>query len=330
MVIHKAEGLPERIGDGGAHVGKAPLSEVPAELPRLGDVGRDLRGGPPAVVSGPAAGPAPQVVIKTAEFSLAPSKGASVRESGPALARVTDDTGIGEETILVGRAELGHLFGVEPGQSLTVSLPAVEDGGPPESGRGRLQDQELEQDPIVRPGGPPLPVMVVTVEGVAVEQGPIAPRIGSFSGHSAGGAPNPSRFKKSRGFDFPEPGRARRDVSEENEHEPGPLVALVTDDDFEKVVVRSPLPVVVDFYADWARPCHQVEPVLQTLSKDLEGRVRFAKVNVDESEETAETYGVHVIPTFIFVEKGTVKGRQVGILAEVEFRRLLKKCFGIS
>ncbi len=103
----------------------------------------------------------------------------------------------------------------------------------------------------------------------------------------------------------------------------------VTDDEFERFVIRSPVPVIVDFYADWCRPCRLVDPILSRLSTDLNGKVRFAKVNVDESEEAAESFAVHAIPTVLFVDKGTEKGRLVGILAETEFRAMLKTCFGV-
>ncbi len=106
-----------------------------------------------------------------------------------------------------------------------------------------------------------------------------------------------------------------------------PPLALVTDDTFDEMVLHSPVPVVVDFYADWCGPCRQAEPLLSRLSNSLAGRVRFARLNVDENEQTAESYGVYSIPTFIFLEEGTERGRQVGLLAENEFRTVLKKYF---
>lgn len=101
----------------------------------------------------------------------------------------------------------------------------------------------------------------------------------------------------------------------------------VTDENFDELVIRSPVPVVVDFYADWCGPCRQAEPVLSRLSTALSGKVRFTRLNVDENEKTAESFGVYSIPTFIFLEKGTERGRQVGLLAENEFRTILKSYF---
>jgi thioredoxin len=104
-------------------------------------------------------------------------------------------------------------------------------------------------------------------------------------------------------------------------------VDSVSESDFEAKVMHSPLPVVLDFYADWCGPCRQAESILSSLSQEYEGKVLFARVNVDDAENTTESFGVHAIPTFIFLEKGQERGRQVGLLAEGDFRSALKKYF---
>ena len=105
------------------------------------------------------------------------------------------------------------------------------------------------------------------------------------------------------------------------------LPVHVTDATFEAEVVRSPLPVVVDFYADWCAPCRVTEPVIRDLSEQLAGRVKFTKINVDEAVGVARSYGIHSIPTFLFVEAGQEKGREVGPIGPVEFRSILRRHF---
>ncbi len=104
-------------------------------------------------------------------------------------------------------------------------------------------------------------------------------------------------------------------------------LVLVTDATFEQEVIRSTLPVVVDFYADWCAPCRVVEPTLRELSSRLAGRIKFTKVNVDEASVVTRSYGIHAIPTYLFVESGMERGREIGPIDPVAFRMILKKYF---
>lgn len=101
----------------------------------------------------------------------------------------------------------------------------------------------------------------------------------------------------------------------------------VTDETFEVEVIQSKLPVLVDFYADWCAPCRVAEPVLEQLSMNLSGKVKFTKVNVDESGVVAQSYGIHSIPTYLFVDRGRERGRELGIVGPTEFRTVLKRYF---
>ncbi len=101
----------------------------------------------------------------------------------------------------------------------------------------------------------------------------------------------------------------------------------VDDATFEVEVIRSPLPVVVDFYADWCAPCRVLQPTLRELAARLLGRVKFAQVNVDEAEHTTRSFGIHAIPTYLFVESGTERGREVGPIDPVAFRAILRRYF---
>ncbi len=102
---------------------------------------------------------------------------------------------------------------------------------------------------------------------------------------------------------------------------------VVDDSTFESEVIHSRLPVVVDFYADWCAPCRVVEPTLRELSSRLAGRIKFAKVNVDEAAAVTRSYGIHAIPTYLFVESGMEKGREIGPIDPVAFRVILRKYF---
>lgn len=101
----------------------------------------------------------------------------------------------------------------------------------------------------------------------------------------------------------------------------------VTDLTFEDEVIRSPLPVVVDFYADWSVPCRLTGPIFVDLSNRLAGRVKFAKVNIDDAAHVTRSYGIHAVPTYLFVARGQERGREVGPLGSVEFRATLKRHF---
>ena len=90
----------------------------------------------------------------------------------------------------------------------------------------------------------------------------------------------------------------------------------VTDAAFEKTVLQSAVPTIVDFWAPWCGPCRSVAPVLDKLAKEYAGKLLVAKVNTDENPDWAGRYGVQGIPTMLFVANGKVIHRQVGALPE--------------
>ena len=97
----------------------------------------------------------------------------------------------------------------------------------------------------------------------------------------------------------------------------------VTDAAFEKVVLKSNLPVIVDFWAPWCGPCKMIAPVLDKIAKEQAGKLLVAKVNTDEDPQWAMRYGVQGIPTLLFISNGKIIHSQVGALPEPALRNTL-------
>ncbi len=102
----------------------------------------------------------------------------------------------------------------------------------------------------------------------------------------------------------------------------------VTDDTFEAEVVKSDLPVVVDFWAPWCGPCHMIAPSLEEIAKEYEGKAKVAKVNVDDSQQTAMKFGIRSIPTVLFFKGGSVSDQVIGAVPKEELKRKLDNLLG--
>ncbi len=95
--------------------------------------------------------------------------------------------------------------------------------------------------------------------------------------------------------------------------------------EFESSVLKSSLPTVVDFYADWCGPCRLVGPVIEGLSRDYDGKVRFVKVNTDDNQRLAAKYDVMSIPTVMIFKNGQVVDRLVGAAPAQVYRQRIDK-----
>lgn len=86
----------------------------------------------------------------------------------------------------------------------------------------------------------------------------------------------------------------------------------ITEENYENEVVKSDLPVIIDFYATWCGPCKITKPIFESLSAEYKGRVKFAFLNIDQNRNLSIKFGVTSIPTFIFVKNNTVFGKSIG------------------
>ena len=99
----------------------------------------------------------------------------------------------------------------------------------------------------------------------------------------------------------------------------------VTDETFASEVDRSAAPVLLDLWADWCGPCHMLAPTIDQLSVEMAGRVKVAKLNIDENPQTANRFGVRSIPTLLVLKGGQVVDRLVGVHPKDEIVRRITK-----
>ncbi len=98
----------------------------------------------------------------------------------------------------------------------------------------------------------------------------------------------------------------------------------IDQDNFTTEVIQSDTPVVVDFWAEWCMPCKMVAPVLDQISRDYDGRLKIAKVNVDDNGAIAQKYNIVSIPTLLLFKDGNVVGQQVGAVPRETIEGLFK------
>jgi len=100
-------------------------------------------------------------------------------------------------------------------------------------------------------------------------------------------------------------------------------IIYVSDDSFEKDVLQSDKPVLLDFWATWCHPCKMIAPVLEDLGKDYAGRVVIAKMDIDENPQTPAKFGVRSIPTLMLFKAGVVEKTVVGAKSKGELAAFL-------
>ena len=105
------------------------------------------------------------------------------------------------------------------------------------------------------------------------------------------------------------------------------LVTL-TQDNFSTEVLNSPVPVLVDFWAEWCGPCKMIAPILDELATEYDGRVKVGKVNIDEHQNLAAQFGIRAIPTLLVFKAGQVAEQVVGLKSKRDLKASLDRVTG--
>lgn len=98
----------------------------------------------------------------------------------------------------------------------------------------------------------------------------------------------------------------------------------ITSKNFKEEVLKSDLPVLVDFWASWCGPCKMMTPVVEQIEKEMDGRAKVCKINIDEEQDLAIEYGIMSIPTFLIFKDGKVVNSAVGVRDKQELLSLLQ------
>ena len=93
-------------------------------------------------------------------------------------------------------------------------------------------------------------------------------------------------------------------------------IHYVTDANFESEVLQSASPVLVDYWAEWCGPCKMIAPILDEVAKEYEGKLKVAKLNIDENQDTPAKYGIRGIPTLMLFKGGNIEATKVGALSK--------------
>jgi len=100
-------------------------------------------------------------------------------------------------------------------------------------------------------------------------------------------------------------------------------ILQVTDDTFEPEVLKSDVPVLVDYWAEWCGPCKAIAPLLEEVAKEYNGRLKVAKMNVDENQSIPARFGIRGIPTLMLFKNGNVEATRVGALTKSQLTAFL-------
>ena len=103
------------------------------------------------------------------------------------------------------------------------------------------------------------------------------------------------------------------------------LITHVSDDAFKAEVLDSDTPVLLDFWAEWCGPCKAIAPILDDLATQYQGKLRIAKINIDQNQKTPRDFGVRGIPTLMIFKNGKVEATQIGAVSKGQLAQLIDK-----
>jgi len=99
----------------------------------------------------------------------------------------------------------------------------------------------------------------------------------------------------------------------------------ISDTDFDKEVINSEVPILVDFWAEWCGPCKMIGPILEELSIEMEDKIRIIKVDVDNNNQTAMKYSIRSIPTLIILKNGSVQAQHIGAASKAQLESFINQ-----
>jgi len=101
-------------------------------------------------------------------------------------------------------------------------------------------------------------------------------------------------------------------------------IVSTTDANFETDVLKSSLPVLVDYWAEWCGPCKMISPILEEIATSYQGKLKIAKVNVDENAQLTQKYGIRSIPTLMLFKDGNVQAQKIGALSKSQLAAFIE------
>ncbi len=116
----------------------------------------------------------------------------------------------------------------------------------------------------------------------------------------------------------PHPSAGRDEPKKNGEARVSEKIIHITDDTFEQEVLQSQTPVLVDYWAEWCGPCKMIAPALDQIASEYAGRLKVAKLNIDENQSTPPKYGIRGIPTLMLFKNGNLEATKVGALSKTQ------------